>query len=59
MFEVNRYDGGVIGRVFGTDGALVDEFRGFFSRVLKDFALARGVQQIGVDAEGALRRACL
>jgi hypothetical protein len=45
---------GLVRRVLGRDGAHVDELGGLDRRVFQHLALGRGVQKVGVDAEGRL-----
>ncbi len=45
---------GLIGRIFGGDGALIDVIGGLIARIFQNLALGRGVQQVCIDREGGL-----
>ncbi len=52
--EIHRDVFGRVGRVFGADGALVDDLVGLDGRVFEHFAFRRRVQEVRVDAERRL-----
>jgi hypothetical protein len=54
LLEVDGDVGRLVGRVLGRDGALVDALVGLLPGILEDLALARGVQEVGVDRERRL-----
>src|SRR6185503_2781267 len=54
LLEVDGDVGRLVGRRLGRDGALVDHLVRLLPGILQDLALARGVQEVGVDRKRRL-----